>query len=144
MLLVYAGVLVACSVGFVLLHRSGSIGSLESEQYAEGSGSERTMLESAETPILAYPSEFRKRFSMSWTRLPPTLAAISIGLLAPWMGSVDGGYFVGDWVPPTLILATLTLLVSVIDFSRGTKLRWSALALGLFATYTAWIFASLL
>jgi hypothetical protein len=61
------------------------------------------------------------------------------------MGVVDGGYFVGDWVPPALVLAALVLLVSVmIDYPAGAQRRWSSLALGLFTAYAAWTFASLL
>lgn len=60
------------------------------------------------------------------------------------MGNLNGGYFVGDWTAPALILAAMALFVSVIGFFRDTKLQWSILAIGLLAAYTAWTFVSLL
>jgi hypothetical protein len=95
-----------------------------------------------------YLSERGERFSKSWNRLPPTLpptlALVCVVLLAAWMGNASGGYFVHNWVPPALILAALALFVSVIGPPRDTKLWWGTLALGLFAAYAAWTFASLL
>ena len=77
-------------------------------------------------------------------RLPPTLGLVCVVLLAAWMGNADGGYLVAGWAPSVFVLATLVLLVSVIGFFVRTRLRWSALALGLFTAYTAWTFVSLL
>ena len=82
-------------------------------------------------------------FSKGQGRTPPTLALICVVLLAAWMGNANGGYFVGDWTPVALILAALVLVVSIIGFFGNAKLRWEVLALGLFAAYTAWTFASL-
>jgi O-Antigen ligase len=97
-----------------------------------------------ENVIVGYLSKLGRKVPKSWDRLPPTLALVCVVLLAAWMGSADGGYFVDDWAPPAFILVALLLLVSVIGFSGGTKFRWSALALGLFTAYTAWTSASLL
>ncbi|MEJ7843401.1 MAG: O-antigen ligase family protein [Rubrobacter sp.] len=77
-------------------------------------------------------------------RLPPTLGLVCVVLLAAWMGNADGGYLVGGWAPPALVLAALVLLVSVTGFFVRTRLRWGALALGLLTAYTAWTFVSLL
>jgi len=87
---------------------------------------------------------FAKRFSGGRNRLLPTLALICVVLLAAWMGSRDGGYFVGDWVPPAFVLAALALLVSLAGAFRGSGHRWSLLASALFALYAAWTLASLL
>jgi hypothetical protein len=60
------------------------------------------------------------------------------------MGYVSGGYFVSDWALVVIILAALALIASVVGAFHGTESRWSTTALGLFAAYTAWTFASLL
>lgn len=87
-----------------------------------------------------------KKSMGGWHRLPPTLALIGVALLAAWMGDAGGGYFAGDWTPPALIVAALLLVVSAAGafFYYRASNRWSALALVLFAAYTAWTFASLL
>src|SRR5215217_199308 len=77
-------------------------------------------------------------------RLLPTFGLVAVVLLASWMGGVHGGYFVGRWALATLILAALVLVASVGRVLRSVGSRWSALALALFAAYTAWSFASLL
>ncbi len=77
-------------------------------------------------------------------RLAPTLVLVSIVLLASWMGYANGGYFVREWALVVFILAALALITSVAGVSRGTGSRWSIIALGLVAAYTAWTFASLL
>ena len=76
-------------------------------------------------------------------RLAPTLALIAVILLASWMGYASGGYFVGDWAPVVLILATLVLVVSVIGALRVVHSGWGIAAIGLFIAYTAWTFLSL-
>lgn len=86
----------------------------------------------------------KKKASRDQERLWPSIALAFVVLLAAWMGNANGGYFVGGWAPPALLLAVLALLVSVIAPFGGVKLRWSILALGLFAAYTAWTLASLL
>lgn len=94
--------------------------------------------------VKSYLSERREKLAKGQDRLSPTLALVCVVLLASWMGDASGGYFVGGWVPPTLVLAALTLLVSLIGFPTGMRARWGFLALGLFAAYAAWTFASLL
>jgi len=58
------------------------------------------------------------------------------------MGASNGGYFTGDWAPAALLLAALVLAVSALGFHGGTRSRFGTLALGLFALYAAWTFAS--
>ena len=87
---------------------------------------------------------FAGRSSKSYYRMPATVAAICLVLLAAWMGNLNGGYFVGDWTPAALVVAALLLLVSVVGLFGGSRLGVGALALGLFTAYTGWTFASLL
>ena len=77
-------------------------------------------------------------------RLAPTLVLVAVVLLASWMGVVGGGYFVGQWAPVSLVLAALTLIISIAGALRGAGSQWSNTALGLFAAYAVWTFASLL
>src|SRR5215211_5274029 len=77
-------------------------------------------------------------------RLGPTLALVALVLFVAWMGAAYGGYFPRQWAPATLVLAALALIASLTGVLRGTRSRWGNLALGLFAIYTAWTFASLL
>ncbi len=77
-------------------------------------------------------------------RLPPTLVLAVIVLLASWMGEANGGYYVSEWALAALILAALALIGSAAGAFHPPKTRWSTVALGLFAAYTAWTFASLL
>lgn len=77
-------------------------------------------------------------------RLAPTLTLAAVALLATWMGDVNGGYFVGGWAPIVIILAALLLLGAASGALRGVETGWSGVALGLFAAYTAWTFASIL
>lgn len=86
----------------------------------------------------------KQRFSNGRDRLLPTLALISVVLLAAWMGDSDGGYFVGGWAPPAFVLIALALVVSVAGAFHGPGHRWSLLAPALLALYAAWTFASLL
>src|SRR5215210_437863 len=79
-----------------------------------------------------------------YNRLVPTLVLVAVVLLASWMGYVNGGYFVSEWTLVALILSVLALVASVAGALRGTKSWLSTVALGLFAAYTAWTFASLL
>src|SRR5215212_7367887 len=74
----------------------------------------------------------------------PTLALIALVLIAAVMGAADGGYFTRQWAPATLVLAALALIASLTGVLRGARSQWGSLALGLFAAYTAWTFASLL
>jgi hypothetical protein len=91
------------------------------------------------------PVERVKRLLKGWDRLPSTLGLSCVVLFATWMASIQGGYFISHWASAVLILAALTLFVSVAGFSEGMKLwRRSALALGLFGAYSAWTFASIL
>src|SRR5215208_632859 len=77
-------------------------------------------------------------------RLAPTVVLVAVVLLASWMGAVDGGYFVRGWAPAALLLAALALIASLFGVLRGAGSWWANAALGLFAAYTAWTFASLL
>jgi hypothetical protein len=87
----------------------------------------------------------KQRSPLGWDRLPPTLGLIFVVLLATWMAGAQGGYLVSHWAPPVLILASLTLFVSVVGFSAAARVGLSAkLALGLFGAYGAWTFASIL
>lgn len=75
------------------------------------------------------------------------MASSAVVLLATWMGLVNGGYFVGDWTLVALILAVLTLILSLGGVFRDTGSAWSAsaaVASGLLAAFTAWTLASLL
>jgi ribose/xylose/arabinose/galactoside ABC-type transport system permease subunit len=56
-----------------------------------------------------------KRFDIKWEglrsgRLPATLSLGAITVLATWMGMMNGGFFIADWVIPALI-ATLACSV---------------------------------
>ena len=77
-------------------------------------------------------------------RLAPTVVLVAVVLLASWMGAVDGGYFVRGWAPAALVLAALALIASLVGVLRGAGSWWANAALGLFAAYTVWTFASLL
>src|SRR5919112_983437 len=77
-------------------------------------------------------------------RLAPTLALVAVVLLASWMGSLDGGYFVRGWAPAALVLAALALIASLVGVLRGAGSWRANAALSLFAAYTVWTFASLL
>lgn len=78
-----------------------------------------------------------------WKRSPATLALVGVVLLAAWMGDSNGGYFVGDWALAGMALAALVLFLSI-GLLKDARPGRSMLALGLFAAYTAWAFASLL
>lgn len=59
------------------------------------------------------------------------------------MGGVNGGFFVGDWTPPALVLSLLTIVVSLVGGFFGFGSRAGILAIGLLTAYTAWTFASI-
>jgi len=77
-------------------------------------------------------------------RLAPTLVLVVVVLLASWAGEVNGGYYVSEWAPAALVLATLAMITSAAGLFRTPGLQRSTLALSLFAAYTAWTFASIL
>src|SRR5215210_4635711 len=77
-------------------------------------------------------------------RPAPTLALVALVLLIAVLGAAYGGYFTSQWAPATLVLAALALIASVTGVLRGAGSEWGNLALGLFAAYTVWTFASLL
>lgn len=89
-------------------------------------------------PPVERKTTFRK------TRLAPGLALVCVVLLGAWMGNANGGYLVGEWTPPALILSVLVLLTSLLGFTVSSTQKWSVLALGLLTAYTAWTFASML
>src|SRR5215207_2261859 len=77
-------------------------------------------------------------------RPAPTLALIALVLFVAVMGAAQGGYFTSQWAPATLVLAALALIASLTGILRGAGSQWGNLALGLFAAYAGWTFASLL
>ena len=77
-------------------------------------------------------------------RLAPSLMLAATMLLGAWMGYEYGGYFVEVWVVATVLLAVLIFVVAATGVLGKLGSRWTSLALGLFAGYTAWTFASLL
>src|SRR5215213_3782490 len=77
-------------------------------------------------------------------RLAPTVVLVAVVLLASWMGTLGGGYFVRGWAPAALVLAALALIASLVGVLRGGGSWRGNAALGLFAAYTVWTFASLL
>src|SRR5829696_7145517 len=77
-------------------------------------------------------------------RPAPTLALVALVLFIAVMGAAHGGYFVSQWAPATLVLATLALIASLTGVLRGARTPWGNAALGLFAAYALWTFASLL
>src|SRR5215204_460563 len=74
----------------------------------------------------------------------PSVALVAVVLTAVWMGNINGGYFVSEWGLVALGLAALALTISTTGEFRGMESWRSIAALGLFATYAAWTFASLL
>src|SRR5215208_5376461 len=77
-------------------------------------------------------------------RPAPTLALIALVLFVAVMGAAHGGYFTSQWAPATLVLAALALIASLTGVLRGARTRWGNAALGLFAAFAVWTFASLL
>src|SRR5215204_5625654 len=77
-------------------------------------------------------------------RPAPSLVLVAVVLLASWMGTLDGGYFVSGWAPAALLLAALALIASLAGILRDAGSWRGNAALGLFAAYTVWTFASLL
>src|SRR5215218_249740 len=85
------------------------------------------------------------KISDKHVRLAPTVVLVAVVLLASWMGITDGGYFVSGWAPAALVLAALALIASLVGVLHGAgSRRVGNAALGLFAAYTVWTFASLL
>lgn len=77
-------------------------------------------------------------------RTPPTLALVCVVLLASWMALDEGGYFTWGWGPVALLLSLLTIFVSAVGYFRRVELRPALPALGLFAAFAGWSFASIL
>jgi tetratricopeptide (TPR) repeat protein len=77
-------------------------------------------------------------------RLAPTVVLVAVVLLASWMGTLGGGYFVSGWAPPALVLSALALIASLVGVLSDAGSWRANAALGLFAAYTVWTFASLL
>ena len=69
---------------------------------------------------------------------------VAVVLLASWMGTTGGGYFVSGWAPAALVLAALALIASLVGVLRGAGSWRGNAALGLFAAYTVWTLAPLL
>lgn len=79
-----------------------------------------------------------------WSRLAPTWALVALVALASWMGDAAGGYFFSGWAPVALVLAVLLLILAATGLLRGTQDVPGAVAVGAFASYAAWTFASIL
>src|SRR5919107_3371600 len=77
-------------------------------------------------------------------RPAPTLALVALVLFVAVMGAAHGGYFTNQWSPATLVLAALALIASLTGVLRGARTQWGNAALGLFAAFAVWTFASLL
>src|SRR5829696_1459373 len=77
-------------------------------------------------------------------RPAPTLVLVALVLFVAVLGAAYGGYFTSQWAPATLVLAALALIASLTGVLRGAGSTWGNLALGLFAAFTMWTFASLL
>ena len=86
----------------------------------------------------------RNKKRSATTRLAPSLLLVSVMLLGAWMGYEYGGYFVEIWAAAAVLLAILVFVMSATGSLTGLGSRWASLALGLFAGYAAWTFASLL
>src|SRR5215218_7851526 len=89
---------------------------------------------------MTHPSKEASRHE----RISPSLVLAAVALLAMWMGTANGGYFVGEWTLVALILAALALMASIVGIFPASGSRLSTAALVLFAAYTVWTFASLL
>ena len=85
----------------------------------------------------------RKAYPKNLASLAPTLVLASVVLLATWMGYEYGGYFVKDWTPAAAVLAVLALIAAVAGLFGRLGSRQASVALGLFAVYATWTFASL-
>ncbi|CAN5807237.1 hypothetical protein BH23ACT11_BH23ACT11_01050 [soil metagenome] len=77
-------------------------------------------------------------------RLASSLVLAAAVLLAAWMGSANGGYFIGDRAPVAFILTVLMLLASVTGVLGRVQSLWSVAATSLLTGYTAWTFVSLI
>lgn len=76
--------------------------------------------------------------------LAPTLALAAVVLLASWMGSAHGGYFVSVWAPVVFVLAALLLFASVTGVVGRVRSPWSMAAACLFIAYAVWSLFSVL
>ena len=77
-------------------------------------------------------------------RLASSSILAAVVLLAAWMGSANGGYFIGDRAPVAFILAALMFLASVTGVFGRSQSLWSIAATSLLTGYTAWTFVSLI
>ena len=77
-------------------------------------------------------------------RLASSLVLAAAVLLAAWMGSTNGGFFIGDRGPVAFVLAVLMLVMSVTGVIGRAQSFWSVTATSLLTGYTAWTFVSLL
>jgi tetratricopeptide (TPR) repeat protein len=68
------------------------------------------------------------------------LAGVALFL---WWGPAEGGYAPTAWYPGALLVLALLALVLVGPVGSATPTRWAAVALALFASFTAWSFFSL-
>ncbi|WP_273887054.1 O-antigen ligase family protein [Rubrobacter naiadicus] len=82
--------------------------------------------------------------ALSSRRVPPTLALAGVALLASWMAVDQGGYFTRTWAPAAVLLAVLLAALSAVGYFRRVSLRPALPALGLFAAYAGWSFATML
>jgi hypothetical protein len=72
---------------------------------------------------MKHSSKFSKSSKHKW--LAPSLVLAALVLLASWMGTAGGGYFVGQWTMAALLLAALALIASVFGVVPGAGSRWA-------------------
>lgn len=83
-----------------------------------------------------------KKYPDAW--LAPTIAMVPIVLLASWMATSNGGYFIAAWSPVALTLGLLLFAASLAGLLSGTRSRWSTTATALFTAYAVWTLLSLI
>jgi hypothetical protein len=78
-----------------------------------------------------------------YRRLAPTVALVSVVLLASYMGNADGGYFVSEWGPAVFVLAVLLFGMALAGIFKVAPSRTGLYAVAFFTLYTVWTFLSL-
>lgn len=73
----------------------------------------------------------------------PLVAALPALALFTWWAADGGGYFAVQWLPGTLVLVWLLVVLTAITGATVTPSRGQAVALAALAAYTAWSFASI-
>lgn len=83
------------------------------------------------------------------TRLPlrravQSLAALVVAVVLVWWGVEEGGYEPADWLPIGILVALATAVVVLADDRLAPLRRPALVALGAFAGYVVWSYASIL